>query len=199
MKAYTTPDKQDTVDEFEELEAELNGLKSASNLETFESVILAIEYEGVEPTMFLREEREYWNFAKRLGYIFLGILLTPFLGLGLFIIYNAFANGRFFDETDVAYCTIYLAERRLVVTYRMVDENVKDVKFLPVKNTSFVRYTQQDDLGDGMTGRWSGEFYLHTDGEKLHLVSVDNDYGERAKCMKVINQFAKEANIKFLR
>ena len=81
----------------------------------------------------------------------------------------------------------------------MVDENVKDVEFLPVKNTSFVRYTQQDDVGDGMTGRWYGEFYLHTDGEKLHLVRVDNDYGERAKCMKVINQFAKEANIKFLR
>ena len=58
MKAYTTPDKQVTVDEFEELEAELNGLKTASNLETFESLILAIEYEGVEPTMFLREDRE---------------------------------------------------------------------------------------------------------------------------------------------
>ena len=81
----------------------------------------------------------------------------------------------------------------------MVEENVKDVEFLPVKNTSFVRYTQQDDVGDAMTGRWYGEFYLHTDGEKLHLVRVDNDYGERAKCMKVINQFAKEANIKFLR
>ena len=46
------------MDEFEELEAELNGLKTASNLETFESLILAIEYEGVEPTMFLREDRE---------------------------------------------------------------------------------------------------------------------------------------------
>ena len=84
------------MDEFADLEAELNGLQMVKNTESLESLIVAIEYDGVEPTMFLSEIREHWTTAKRFSFVFLGVLLTPLFGLGLLLIYLAFVHGDFF-------------------------------------------------------------------------------------------------------
>jgi len=182
------------MDEFSDLEAELNSLQTETNLESLKSLVLAIEYEGVEPTMFIHEDREHWWPAKRFGWLFLGILLTPVLGFGLLLIYVAFTNGRFFEETDVAYCTVYLADQRLVVKYRMIDSMVEKIECLPIKKKSHIHYSETDV---GEHGSWVGNFHLVTDGQELQLIRSVSDSKNRKEGRQVVSQFAKLANIGF--
>jgi len=182
------------MDEFSDLEAELNSLQTETNLESLKSLVLAIEYEGVEPTMFIHEDREHWWPAKRFGWLFLGILLTPVLGFGLLLIYVAFTNGRFFEETDVAYCTVYLADQRLVVKYRMIDSMVEKIECLPIKKKSHIHYSKREV---GEHGSWVGNFHLVTDGQELQLIPSVSDSKNRKEGRQVVSQFAKLANIGF--
>jgi len=183
------------MDEFSDLEAELNSLQTETNLESLKSLVLAIEYEGVEPTMFIHEDREHWWPAKRFGWLFLGILLTPVLGFGLLLIYVAFTNGRFFEETDVAFCTVYLAEKSIVTSYRMVDSNVSRLESIPISSKSHIHYSERD-VGDN-NGGWVGNFHLITDDQKLELIPSVNSGQKRKEGRQVVSQFAKLANIGF--
>ena len=183
------------MDEFSDLEAELNALQTGTDLEFLESLILAIEYEGVEPTMFIHEDRESWWPAKRFGWLCLGVLLTPFLGFGLLLIYVAFTNGPFFEESDVAFCTVYLADKSIVASYRMVDSNVDRIKCVSISSKSHVHYSERD-VGDN-NGAWVGNFHLITGDQKLELIPSVNSSNKRKEGREVVSKFAKLANIGF--
>ena len=185
----------DTMDEFADLEAELNGLKRDKNPEFLKSLIVDIEYEGVEPSMFLKEVREHWTPAKRFAFVFLGILLTPLLGFGLLLIYHAFVHGNFFEECDVAWCTVYLADEGVVVSYRMLDKDFDELEYLPISANSYIRYSQRD-VGDN-NGGWIGDFHVITDGQEFQLIPSVGDHKSLQKGRQVVAQFAKMANISY--
>jgi len=185
-----------TMDEFADLEAELNGLQRGTNPESLKSLIVDIEYEGVEPTMFLEEFREHWTPAKRFAFVFLGILLIPLLGFGLLLIYFAFGHGNFFEECDVATCTVYLADEGVVVSYRMLDTDFDKLEYLPISAKSHIRYSQRD-VGDN-NGGWVGNFHVITDGQEFELIPSVNNNKSFQKGRQVVVQFAKMANISSL-
>lgn len=183
------------MDEFADLEAELNGLQMVKNTESLESLIVAIEYDGVEPTMFLSEIREHWTPAKRFSFVFLGVLLTPLFGLGLLLIYLAFVHGDFFEDCDVAVCIVYLADEGIVASYRMLDMDFDELECLPISHNSFIQYTQRD-TGDN-NGGWVGNFHVITEGQKFELIPSVNNRKSLQKGREVVGQFAKMANISF--
>jgi len=183
------------MDEFADLEADLDEAGSQVSMEFVKSLVMSIEYEGVEPTMFIHEDRESWWPAKRFGWLFLGILLTPFLGFGLLLIYVAFTNGPFFEESDVAFCTVYLADKSIVVSYRMVDSKADRIKCVPISSKSRIHYSEQD-VGDN-NGAWVGNFQLITDDQKLELIPSVNSSNKRKEGREVVSKFAKLANIVF--
>jgi hypothetical protein len=184
-----------TMDEFADLEAELNSLQRGTNPESLKSLIVDIEYEGVEPTMFLKEVREHWTPAKRFAFVFLGILLTPLLGFGLLLIYLAFVHGNFFEECDVASCTVYLAEEGVVASYRMLDTDFDELEYLPISGNSYIRYSQRD-VGDN-NGGWVGNFHVITDGQEFELIPSVNNQKSLQQGRKVVAQFAKMAKINY--
>ena len=145
--------------------------------------------------MFLKEVREHWTPAKRFAFVFMGILLTPLLGFGLLLIYLAFVNGDFFEECDVATCTVYLADERVVFSYRMLDAAFDELEFLPFSANSHIRYSQRD-VGDN-NGGWVGNFNVITDGQEFEFIPSVNNQKSLQKGREVVAQFAKIAKISY--
>ena len=185
------------MDEFADLEDELRFDRTSVDTESIHSLVISIEYDGLEPTMFISEHRSNWNVSKRIGFLALGILLLPVLGIGLFFIYAVFISGPFFEKTEVAEAKVYLAEQNLVIDYRMVDIEIKKLQCLNVTNRSYIKHSWYDSGGE-YSGTTTQNYFLVTDGHELKLLSYQTSESseEIVRIKRLVSKFAKMANLK---
>jgi len=188
------------MDEFADLEDELRFDRTSVDTESIHSLVKSIEYDGLEPTMFITEQRSNWNVSKRIGFLALGILLLPVLGIGLLFIYPVFINGPFFQNTEVVDAKVYLAEQNLVIDYRMVDIEIKNLQCLSVTNRSHIKHSRHQSHSDH-SSTTRHRYHLVTDEHELLLLLYDSQESleNRRRIIKLISKFAKVANLKILR
>ena len=193
------------MDEFADLEDELRldriSVDTESNKSLVKSLVKSIEYNELEPTMFIAEHNANWNVTKRICFIVLGILTLPLLGLGLLFIYFAFNNGPFFENCEIVEAKVYLAEQNIVIDYQMADDKIMKLQCLSVTNRSYIKHetiVQQTSDYDNYYDDW---YYLVTGEHELFLLMHGGrsspEKGVRVR--KIVSKFAKLANLKISR
>ena len=185
------------MDEFADLEDELRFDRTGVDSESIHSLVKSIEYDGLEPTMFITEHRSNWNVSKRIGFLALGIMLLPVLGIGLLFIYPVLISGPFFQNTEVAEAKVYLAEQNLVIGYRMVDIEIKNLQCLSVTNRSHIKHSIHESHSDH-SSTTHHQYYLVTDEHELLLVSYESQESSEkiVRINRLLTEFAKIANLK---
>ena len=188
------------MDEFADLEDELRFDRTSVDTESIHSLVKSIEYDGLEPTMFITEHRSNWNVSKRIGFLAIGIVLLPVLGIGLFFIYAVCISGPFFQKTEVVEAIVYLAEQNLVIGYRMVDIEIKNLQCLSVTNRSYIKHSWHDSGGE-YSGTTTQNYFLVTDGHELELLSYQTSESSEKiiRIEKLISEFTEMANLKISR
>ena len=189
------------MDEFAELEEELRFDKISVDNESIKSLVKSIEYNELEPTMFIAEHNANWNVTKRICFIVLGILTLPLLGLGLLFIYFAFNNGPFFENCEIVDATVYLAEQNLVIDYQMADDKIMKLQCLSVTNRSHIKHIAKVQHTSDYDSYYDHYYYLVTGEHELLLLMYEgrDSPGEGARVRKLVSKFAKMANLKISR
>ena len=189
------------MDEFADLEDELRFDEISVDTESIKSLVKSIEYNELEPTMFIAEHNANWNVSKRIGFLALGILTLPLLGLGLLFIYFAFNNGPFFENCEIVDATVYLAEQNLVIDYQMANDKIMKLQCLSVTNRSHIKHREKEQHTSDYNSYYDHYYYLVTgEHELLLLMHEGRDSPEEGvRVRKLVTKFAKMANIKISR
>ena len=186
------------MDEFADLEDELKFDKISVDNESIKSLVKSIEYNQLEPTMFIAEQNANWNVTKRICFIVIGILTLPLLGLGLVFIYLAFDNGPFFENCEIVEAKVYLAEQNLVIDYQMADDKIMKLNCLQVTNRSHIKHSVKTQQTSDYDSYGLHYYYLVTGEHELELLMYsERDSPEEAiRVRKLVSKFAKMANLK---
>ena len=186
------------MDEFTDLEEELRFDKISVDNESIKSLVKSIEYNELEPTMFIAEHNANWNVTKRICFIVLGILTLPLLGLGLLFIYFAFNNGPFFENCEIVEAKVYLAEQNLVIDYKMADDKIMKLQCQSVTNRSYIKHRAKVQHTSDYNSYYDNYYYLVTgEHELLLLMHGGRDSPkEGVRIRKLVSEFAKMANLK---
>ena len=189
------------MDEFADLEEELRFDKISVDNESIKSLVKSIEYNELEPTMFIADRNANWNVTKRICFIVLGILTLPLFGLGLVFIYVAFDNGPFFENCEIVESKVYLAEQNLVIDYQMADDKILKLQCLQVTNRSHIKHSTIEQQTSDYDSYYHHYYYLVTGEHELELLmySGRDSPGEGARVRKLVSKFAKMANLKISR
>ena len=186
------------MDEFADLEDELGFDEISVDTESIKSLVKSIEYNELEPTMFIAEHNANWNVSRRVGFLALGILTLPLLGLGLWFIYFAFNNGPFFENCEIVEAKVYLAEQNLVIDYKMAEDKIMKLQCLSVTNRSYIKHNTHLSYNSQYDSTTHHKYHLVTDEHELELLSYESQESseKRIRFKKVISKFAEMANLK---
>tara|TARA_X000001036_G_C20519525_1_gene741542 strand:+ start:118 stop:747 length:630 start_codon:yes stop_codon:yes gene_type:complete len=122
----------------------------------------------------------------KLGALLIGILLIPFFGFGLLIIWGILRQGPINEHTKVVNSKIYLKKHHGILQYETHNGRVKKAKFTPIDNDAFIIKK------DGHHGEsWTPDvtYTLITSNEKIKLLWLNGNHEIEAK-KHIIPEFA---------
>tara|TARA_B100000674_G_C37954622_1_gene968951 strand:+ start:1235 stop:1789 length:555 start_codon:yes stop_codon:yes gene_type:complete len=157
------------MDEFADLEADLSAAGSQVDMEFVKSLVMSVEYDGLEHGMFISDYRQLWHPLHKISLVFFGILLIPVFGLGVFMIIAGTNKGPMMKETEIVEAKVYLVEQHAVVAYSMIDEDIGSLAYYAIEQRSFIkrkRETWETDNGGGE----SVEHLLCSGSEEIQLL-----------------------------
>jgi len=147
------------MDEFEELENELNQL-------TIEELIIEIE-EGNSDSSFVLQ-RQVWSggpMRKIIGLLF-AIPLIPVLGLGIYLIWNIFRTGPINEHTIRIDSKVYSKQMHSIIDYRLLNHKIARSKISPIGNNAFIELTK---IWSDNMGGYDFYCYIKSDKKKIKL------------------------------
>lgn len=181
------------MDEFADLETDLAAAGSQVDMEFVKSLVMSIEYKGLEHGMYISDYRKIWHPLHKISLVFFGILLIPLLGLGVFMIIAGTNKGPMMQATEIVEAKVYLVQQHAVVSYSMIDEDIGSLAYYPIKEGSFIRRrrrTWETDNGGGECV----EHLLCLDIEEIQLLESYSDKNIKADG-KVMRELSRLANL----
>jgi len=185
------------MDEFADLEDELRFDEISADTESIKSLVKSIECDGLDPTIFITEQRNHWNVYNRIWRLALGIVLLPVLGIGLLFIYAVFTSGPFFQNTEVVEAKVYVAEQDIVIDYRMVDIQIKKLNCLQVTHRSYIKHNSREISGSEGGSSTLHQYHLVTDQHELWLMTYRTPANkDEIQNKRNVHRFAEIAELK---
>ena len=181
------------MDEFADLEADLAAAGSQVDMEFVKSLVMSVEYEGLEHGMYISDYREIWHPAHKITLVFFGILLIPLFGLGVFMIIAGTNKGPIMQDTEIIEAKVYLGEQHAVVSYSMIDEDIGSLAYYPIESGSFIKIERRSWETDNGSHE-SVEHLLCSGSEKILLLGSRSDKGIKAD-KKVMRELSRLANL----
>tara|TARA_B100000683_G_scaffold35155_1_gene30806 strand:+ start:5017 stop:5610 length:594 start_codon:yes stop_codon:yes gene_type:complete len=181
------------MDEFADLEAEFADDKPQVDMEFVKSLVMSVEYEGLDHGMFITDYRKLWTPIHKISLVLFGILFIPLFGLGVFMIIAGTNKGPIMQDTEIIEAKVYLGEQHAVVSYSMIDEDIGSLAYYPVESGSFIKIERRSWGTDNGTHE-SVEHLLCSGSEKILLLESRSDSGIKAD-RKVILELSRLANL----
>lgn len=181
------------MDEFADLEADLAGAGRQVDMEFIKSLVMSVEYDGLENGMFISDYRQLWHPLHKISLVFFGILLIPVFGLGVFMIIAGTNKGPMMKETEIVEAKVYLGEHHAVVSYSMIDEDIGSLAYYPIESGSFIKIERRSWDTDNGTHE-SVEHLLCSGGENILLLESRSDKGIKAD-KEVMRELSRLANL----
>ena len=181
------------MDEFADLEADLAEAGSQVNMEFVKSLVMSIEYEGLEHGMYISDYRKIWHPVHKISLVFFGILLIPLFGLGVFMIIAGTNKGPMMEDTEIVEAKVYLVKQHAIVSYSMTDEVINSVAYTPIDKGSFIKRnsrTYETDNG----GHTCVEHLLCSGRERIPLLESCS-YNAIGSDREVIRKLSALANL----
>ena len=176
-----------------DLEAALDEAVSQVNMEFVKSLVMSIEYEGLEHGMYISDYREIWHPVHKISLVFFKILLIPLFGLGVFMIIAGTNKGPMMEDTEIVEAKVYLVEQHAIVSYSMTDEVINSVVYTPIDKGGFIkRNTRTYETDNG--GYVCVEHLLCSGRERILLLESCSDNPIEAN-REVIRKLSGLANL----
>ena len=181
------------MDEFADLEAELANDNHQVDMEFVKSLVMSVEYEGLDHGMFITDYRKLWTPIHKISLVLFGILFIPLFGLGVLMIIAGTNKGPMMKDTEIIEAKVYLVKQHAVVAYSMIDEDIGSLAYYAIEEGSFIkrkRETWETDNGGGE----SVEHLLCSGIEEIQLLKSYSHKNIKADG-KVMRELSRLANL----
>ena len=181
------------MDEFADLEADLAVAGNQVDMEFVKSLVMSVEYEGLDHGMFISDYRELWNPVQKISLVLFGILLIPLFGLGVFMIIAGTNKGPIMKKTEIVEAKVYLVKQHAVISYSMIDENIGSLAYYPIENGSYIKTNHRTIDTDNGSHDYV-EHLLCSGQLEIQLLDSYRDKDMKAN-REVIHELSRLANL----
>ncbi len=181
------------MDEFADLEAELANDKHQVDMEFVKSLVMSVEYEGLDHGMFITDYRKLWTPIHKISLVLFGILFIPLFGLGVLMIIAGTNKGPMMKDTEIIEAKVYLGEQHAIISYSMFDEDIGSLAYQPITEGSFIKTTYRSVSTDNGT-TLHVDHLLCSGQEETHLIGGHHDSHIEENKM-LIRQLSQLANL----